>query len=75
MKTIHILILLCSILSPSCMAEKEKERDQRKLMESQLEEILKNGEAMNVRPAPNIQIQALQDHPDGLELLMGLDKA
>jgi hypothetical protein len=57
------------------MAEKEKERDQRKLMESQLEEILKNGEAMNVRPAPNIQIQALQDHPDGLELLVGLDKA
>ena len=75
MKTIHILILLCSILSPSCIAEKEKERDQRKLMKSQLEEILKNGEAMNFRPAPNIQIQALQDHPDGLELLMGLDKA
>ena len=62
------------MFGPSCMADEEQVRAHIKLMGSQLEEILKNGEAINVRPAPLIQIQALQDQPEGLELLMGLDK-
>lgn len=74
MKTLHVLITLSLVFGPSCMADKEQVRAHIKLMGSQLEEILKNGEAINVRPAPLIQIQALQDQPEGLELLMGLDK-